>query len=815
MVQVSYPGVYILEVPSGVHTITGVSTSIAAFFGRTNKGALNKPTRILSLADFERAFGRPHPQSDLADSVTQFFTNGGTDCYVVRLANGATRAAVTLRNLNNLDVLVATAKAEGIWANTVRLVVDYNTVNPTESFNLTVLQEENGAVVASESFTGLVMDPLSPRYAPTFVSQTSDLIDLALADALLAPAAGPLPTAGSFINNLANSFAGYSLAMRPLGAGGAAVRDTLNGLITPAAPTAPKSSFEISVNNSPWVLVDLAGIAPLANTLPAIRTAIRNTINTAVGAVSPGTTVEVEFTNVANVGNLMTITANNGPQHSVRIRRASSNDLAAALMAGVEQGGIEATRFGNFRPAPSATVMTLGPVVTAGSVTGLQDLAGRLQTDINAITVDGRLVALPGLETVPGGARWFQNAAGASPNTGDNDGLREKLRLVAAAINGVVDLPYRAEVWGYHLAILAKAATSGGTPTSPNAMPAAALVTAPNDIGATFVRNTRQYTLGTGGTSPFSTNGIAGNDGAAPTAADYLGNKAAQTGLYALDPVDLFNLMILPGDAEVTEAVMAQVWGPASVYCASRRAFLIVDAPASWTDDGRAEVVNDTALINDLRATVVKDYSAVFYPRLRYSSAGVLRHIGPAGAIAGLMARIDSTRGVWKAPAGIEADIRGVLGLEANLADMENGVLNKQGVNALRVFPSGIVNWGARTLAGQDDIGSEWKYIPIRRLALFLEESLYRGTKWVVFEPNDEPLWARIRQNINAFMMGLFRQGAFQGTTPDKAFFVKCDAETTTQADRNLGIVNILIGFAPLKPAEFVIIRIQQIAGDL
>ena len=169
----------------------------------------------------------------------------------------------------------------------------------------------------------------------------------------------------------------------------------------------------------------------------------------------------------------------------------------------------------------------------------------------------------------------------------------------------------------------------------------------------------------------------------------------------------------------------------------------------------------------------------------------------------------------WKAPAGTEADLRGVLDVEVNLTDLENGVLNKLGVNCIRKFPVGIVNWGARTLAGSDDLGSEWKYIPIRRLALFLEESLFRGTKWVVFEPNDEPLWAQIRLNINAFMMGLFRQGAFQGTTPDKAFYVKCDSETTTQNDRNLGIVNIEIGFAPLKPAEFVVIKIQQIAGDL
>jgi hypothetical protein len=184
--------------------------------------------------------------------------------------------------------------------------------------------------------------------------------------------------------------------------------------------------------------------------------------------------------------------------------------------------------------------------------------------------------------------------------------------------------------------------------------------------------------------------------------------------------------------------------------------------------------------------------------------------------MAGIYARTDSARGVWKAPAGIEATLDGVAELDAKLTDAQNGALNPLGINCLRTFPIyGNIAWGARTLEGADQIGSEWKYLPIRRLALMLEESLFRGTKWVVFEPNDEPLWAQIRLNVGAYMMSLFRQGAFQGTSPKDAFFVKCDSETTTQDDRNKGIVNILVGFAPLKPAEFVVISIQQIAGDL
>jgi len=154
--------------------------------------------------------------------------------------------------------------------------------------------------------------------------------------------------------------------------------------------------------------------------------------------------------------------------------------------------------------------------------------------------------------------------------------------------------------------------------------------------------------------------------------------------------------------------------------------------------------------------------------------------------------------------------------LSVGLTDPENGELNPLGINCLRTFPAaGRVVWGARTRQGDDRLTSEWKYIPVRRLALFIEESLFRGTQWVVFEPNDEPLWAQIRLNVGAFMHNLFRQGAFQGRTPREAYFVKCDSETTTQDDRNRGVVNIQVGFAPLKPAEFVVIQIQQMAGQI
>jgi phage tail sheath protein FI len=171
---------------------------------------------------------------------------------------------------------------------------------------------------------------------------------------------------------------------------------------------------------------------------------------------------------------------------------------------------------------------------------------------------------------------------------------------------------------------------------------------------------------------------------------------------------------------------------------------------------------------------------------------------------------------VWKAPAGFDATLVGVPQLAVPLTDAENGELNPHGINCLRALPAtGRVVWGARTLRGSDQLADEYKYVPVRRTALFIEESLYRGLKWAVFEPNDEPLWAQIRLNVGAFMHNLFRQGAFQGSSPRDAYFVRCDKDTTTQNDINLGIVNVVVGFAPLKPAEFVVLKLQQIAGQI
>ena len=247
---------------------------------------------------------------------------------------------------------------------------------------------------------------------------------------------------------------------------------------------------------------------------------------------------------------------------------------------------------------------------------------------------------------------------------------------------------------------------------------------------------------------------------------------------------------------------------------------LIVDPEFEWGTSVVTAVSNAISGLGTLglSGTMARN-AALYFPRVRQPDPerqGQVDTFVPCGIIAGVMSRTDANRGVWKAPAGLDAALNGIQGLQVNLTDAENGQLNQLGINCLRIFPiNGRVVWGARTMRGANQLADEYKYIPVRRTALFIEESLYRGTQWVVFEPNDEPLWAQIRLNIGAFMQNLFRQGAFQGSTPREAYLVKCDKETTTQNDINLGIVNILVGFAPLKPAEFVIIKIQQLAGQV
>lgn len=277
---------------------------------------------------------------------------------------------------------------------------------------------------------------------------------------------------------------------------------------------------------------------------------------------------------------------------------------------------------------------------------------------------------------------------------------------------------------------------------------------------------------------------------------------AAVAAANLLEQVDLFDLLCIPG--EITTSTLSTL----ATFCETNLAFLIADC-----DPG---IVDYTKLSTGSGLTSAN--AAFYFPWITAPDPLRLnanQNFPPSGYVAGIYASTDASRGVWKAPAGTAAALSGVSGVAVTLNDAQNGQLNPVAVNCIRNFNLyGTVVWGARTTQGADEASSQWKYIPVRRLALYIENSLLRSLKWAVFEPNDEPLWGSLRLNIGAFMQTLFRQGAFQGSTPSQAYFVKCDSDTTTPTDQNNGVVNILVGFAPLKPAEFVVIQIQQMAGQ-
>jgi uncharacterized protein len=649
----TYPGVYIEEVPSGVRTISGVSTSIAAFVGPFRRGPLDRAIRVFSPGDVERELGELHPDSAAGYGLEQFFVNGGAEAYVVRVAGGTPAAAeITLQDdgATGADTVVVRAGRRwrgqsvddpGVWGANLRVEVDRDTRDPRDDQLFTLRISEIASVggrrtvVRSEVFANCSADAASADWAVEKVNATSKLVQLS-------------PSAGTTI-------------ARPAATG------TIGVPKPPAAVIADGAQLDITVGT---------------------------------------TTVTATLALDAATAELTTL------------RRSLERALRAA----------------------GAGMSTPDPLLTGATV---QAVGGRL------------LVRL---------------GTGGEGFTGEE--------IVTFAENGT------------------------GTTGADLGL-----------VGAGVVANVQQYVLNsTNSIGRQTAAGTVASDGTAPGQAEISGDFGDKTGMYALRDVDLFNILCLPDVVRLSDADVSTAYAQAITFCEAERAFLLVDIPDTIDEPQEAIDWVDARGVRHRNA-------AVHFPRVFVADPlrdNRPRNTATSGLIAGLYARTDGSRGVWKAPAGIEASLRGVLDLTVDLTDAENGVLNPHGVNVLRRFPiHGRVAWGARTLVGADAQASEWKYVPVRRLALFLEESLFRGLQWVVFEPNDEPLWSQIRLNVGSFMHTLFRQGAFQGTTPRDAYFVRCDGDTTTQNDIDRGIVNVVVGFAPLKPAEFVIVRIQQKAGDV
>lgn len=796
-VTVSYPGVYIQEEASGARAISGVATSVTLFVGMAERGRVDTPIRLFSIADFEREYGAT-TSGELSDQVRQFYLNGGGEAWVCRIANGDAPAAVTLQAANPANpALTVTARDPGILGDLLRVEIDYDTATPEQTFNLTVYRgilQPDGTRRrdGQERFLSLSMDPAAGNFVGTAINGVSALITVTAA----AVAAGD----------------GVSVSGLVLPDLEAAVAPALDALVTASA-----RSLRVAIGQNPPVTVALTRIGDIANAdqVANIATAWQADINTALtsNAIPASVAVQITASGLAGGGveggRLLRVTSADG---AVAITSAAGGDAAVPLMLGAAAGGIEGSPFGDARPEPTGVVGRNG--TAADGFAALRAFAGAMREQLAAFNLVDDSPNSPHAAPVALGAGRMYEAAGGRALTN----VRAALDGLAAAIAGGTNGRWTARRHGFRLAL---APRYGGDNTGP----AAVLTTSDGggggyDIGAAnqpfaiaapaTPANVAAYTLGQPGgipgPGPYQTSAIAGANGIAPLPADY---AAAYVTIDR--EVGLFNLLTLPRAEGQSDDARQALWGPASAFCATRRAFLLVDPRADWTDIATAE-----AGVDAIRIGVETRNAAAYWPRLRIPNGGAGRRIDPSGSVAGIMARTDGNRGVWKAAAGLEATVRGVIGVDRLMTDPENGVLNPKALNAIRVFPSGVVVWGARTLVGFDGSGNiDDKYIPVRRTMLFIEESLYRGLRFAVFEPNDEPLWSQIRLAAGSFMNNLFRQGAFAGAKASDAYFVKCDATTTTANDINLGIVNVIVGFAPLKPAEFVVITVKQIAGQV
>jgi phage tail sheath protein FI len=771
----TYPGVYVEELASQSHTIVGVATSITAFVGYTKQGPVNQATQVLSWGDFTRAFGQLDVDCPLTYAVQQFFLNGGGEAYIVRVAEGTKTAQVDLRNktsAGNTVVLSLMASSAGVWGNTLQVSVDANTINPLSLFNLTATQYvvSGGSLVAgpSEAYRNLTMNSTAPTYAVDTINFNSKLLSAARGTMAVAPAALAGGTPGS----------------------------STSGKLSPAPSIIPTAnSIVLSVNGS----------APATLTIGAATTLtqIANQIVAAAAAAGLTITGSVKSSTLVFVDGAATTTE----KSSVHFTPAPTNDASTMLMLGVAAGGSEVDAIAAFHPMPTGTTgKDIDASLTAAGET-IAGFSGATHSVLVTVTID--TVAQTAVK-IP-----LTNGSTQIASKEDLRGLLQA-RLQAAALS---NLGIAAELGGASVATINNCyVVSAGGPADAQIQiaddPADSIKTA-TAIGfdGTPAPNVSAYSPSTpsslvplGGENAT----VTGADGSVPTSpSTIIGDQGSKTGLYALENVDLFNLLVLPDDLSTnTPTVMST----AMAYCEARRAMVIVDLPTSTTSLSQAQ-----SWIAD-PGTPKSANGAAYFPRALFADPNQNyrpRPMPTAGAIAGLYARTDASRGIWKAPAGTNATITGVSSMQVPLTDMENGTINPLGLNANRSFPIyGNVVWGARTLYGADVMTNQWKYVPVRRTALYIEESLYRGTKWVVFEPNDQFLWAAIRMNVGAFMQSLFLQGAFFGSSPRQAYLVKCDSETTTQDDIDQGIVNILVGFAPNEPAEFVVIQITQLAGQ-
>jgi phage tail sheath protein FI len=681
MQQLTYPGIYTREIPTGVRSLAGAPTSVALFVGPTRTGIDGRPIRLLNYGDFERNFGGLSQTSALSYSVLHFFANGGGQAYVIRVpVNGAGKATSTLLKDGAAgDTLKVTALSSGLSGNSIFLEIDpfgiganpYATSAPLHDrkrFNLVVSDPATGR---SERFGNVTTVAASARDITKVIKD---------------------PSTGSQLLTVAFSADGADA----------------NG------PQATGSIYAIG------------GALPagaFANDVKLVLTVTRHAANGTADAANSISALEV----------------------TVYASGAAKPESPLALMTQVVSAINAAIRGNSTEAAKLAGAEVEGAIFEGGKF---------LRLRISAPTGD------PGPARIHDATVTIADPASGAAGT--------KL-LTVFGLSAQVTNPSRYRLGAAYASSQVSAATAGA----------------------------------------------AGDAHGQPNSTAF---KDAVTALEVPDP--FFNVLCLPdlvrpstADATALQHANAMtVYSEAARVCKKKFAFLIVDPLPKVTDTGKAE---SWKTLDFTMASADAGSAGAWFPNIRVDDPlepGAIRSHPPSGAIAGIIARTDAQVGVWQSPAGTDATLAGVYGPVVELSDAEHGILNPLGVNVIRRFPIfGTVGFGSRTVDGANLAASDWKYIPVRRTANYILRSLSEGLRWAVHKPNGEELWSQLRVSTTSFMHGLFRQGAFKGVSSRDAYFVACDASTTSADDINQGVVNIVVGFAPLKPAEFVVISLRQI----
>jgi len=783
MASYLHPGVYIEEISSGAKPIEGVSTSVTAFVGPANRGPVGAATLIGKYDDYADEFGNIVDEDDqMGLAVQAFYLNGGSAAYICRLAGeGSTSSSLDITGQGVAGggptanpVISITASSEGAWGDDVYIQI----LKPDQdslSFDLSVGHQEQGEFVEDESFTGLTMVEDDDNYVITQVNGNSSLAEISLGDA-------------AEIGGGSEQYQQATLTGGEL--------DSSDATYFSAAIT---GAMNLTVNiNS--LGAELISIDPSGD-----FTGAHGTDGNAVASA-----IQTTVQNLGTLGAYQSFTCEYSPGGAANrfVLRTDEDDSAASIEV---YGGdlAEILRLDSEQTS----------VLTGAAVAGTADLFSSVasgvpflaSSDDNVLTLD---IDNHGDFTITLDPDTLDLQA---DNADDGATIARAIQNAVRAENTAI-ASYKDFTCSYSPArefVLSSGSSRirrSGISITDGAL-ANLLGLDSSDLPVEVLgRATEQ---GTSHVVPVATLGnlqqgqqLTGGSTTVPTALDY-GDFYNSV----LRKVRDVSIIVLPGEEWAADGFGNPIISQTLAHCETTKSRVLIIDPPEGIELDQAATVSRMALPTSTYSVLYYpwvDVANPFYNEDSNPNAAKTLTIAPSALAAGMWAKIDARRGVWKAPAGVEAQLNAVAGLQHNVEDLEQDQLNPLGINCYRKLPNyGSVIWGTRTLATKAD--PEWRYVPVRRTAIMIEQSIYHGIQWAVFEPNDNPLWASLRSNIGSFMNGLFRAGAFQGATSDEAYFVRCGlGDTMTQGDIDRGQVIVIVGFAPLKPAEFVIVRIQQ-----